>query len=273
MWICVGPRDPSTKPSRDWLRVGVSKPQCLLAATVAARIIVPAKTRAYWRGCGRLLLARRGRVCVQFTIIISTHHSISVTTSILTFPLDMHGRAVRKNKTPEGRAPVISTGLNARYASPCPGLRIRHSRTRRGRLRLRWVGAERRLRARRLRARRLPLLQYGVARDRHAEARRVAPAPQVLALRRVGREHARKHGVRHVARERPELVRTRRDREVRVPAPAATRQPHISIIRRHTRDGGVRGATLQRRVMTTSAEERHRARRRARARARKRTRA
>ena len=27
MWICVGPRDPSTKPSRDWLRVVVRKPR------------------------------------------------------------------------------------------------------------------------------------------------------------------------------------------------------------------------------------------------------
>ena len=26
MWICAGPRDPPNKPSRGWLRVGVSKP-------------------------------------------------------------------------------------------------------------------------------------------------------------------------------------------------------------------------------------------------------
>ena len=51
MWICAGPRDPSTKPSRGWLRVGVSKPQFILVATVAARNKVTTKTRAYWRGC------------------------------------------------------------------------------------------------------------------------------------------------------------------------------------------------------------------------------
>ena len=51
MWICVGLRDPSTKPSRGWLRVGVSKPNFILAATVAARNKVTTKTRAYWRGC------------------------------------------------------------------------------------------------------------------------------------------------------------------------------------------------------------------------------
>ena len=30
MWICVGPRDPSTKPSRGWLRVVVRKPRLVL---------------------------------------------------------------------------------------------------------------------------------------------------------------------------------------------------------------------------------------------------
>ena len=31
MWICVGPRDPATKPSRGWLRVVVRKPRLVLA--------------------------------------------------------------------------------------------------------------------------------------------------------------------------------------------------------------------------------------------------
>ena len=44
-------RDPSTKPSRGWLRIGVSNPQFILVATVAARNKVTATPRSYWRGC------------------------------------------------------------------------------------------------------------------------------------------------------------------------------------------------------------------------------
>ena len=51
MWICVGPRDPSTKPSRGWLRVGVSKPQLILAGAETTANKVTTKTRAYCRGC------------------------------------------------------------------------------------------------------------------------------------------------------------------------------------------------------------------------------
>ena len=51
MWICVGPRDPSTKPSRGWLRVVVRKPRLVLFEYRATRNKVTAKQRSYCRGC------------------------------------------------------------------------------------------------------------------------------------------------------------------------------------------------------------------------------
>ena len=56
MWICVGLRDPPTKPSRSWLRVVVSKPQLILAGAETTTNKVTTKTRAYWRGCGVAVL-------------------------------------------------------------------------------------------------------------------------------------------------------------------------------------------------------------------------
>ena len=51
MWICVGTHDPSTKPSWGWLRVGVSKPQLILAGAETTANKVTTQTRAYCRGC------------------------------------------------------------------------------------------------------------------------------------------------------------------------------------------------------------------------------
>ena len=51
MWICVGPRDPPTKPSRGWLWVVVRKPRLVSAEIMATWNKVTAKARAYWRGC------------------------------------------------------------------------------------------------------------------------------------------------------------------------------------------------------------------------------
>ena len=45
MWICVGPRDPSTKPSRGWLRVVVRKPRLGLSEYRATRNKVTATPR------------------------------------------------------------------------------------------------------------------------------------------------------------------------------------------------------------------------------------
>ena len=50
MWICVGPRDPATKPSRGWLWVVVRKPRLVLVEIASARSKVTAKARAYVRG-------------------------------------------------------------------------------------------------------------------------------------------------------------------------------------------------------------------------------
>ena len=43
MWICVGPRDRATKPSRGWLLVAVRKPRLVLVEIAAARNKVTAK--------------------------------------------------------------------------------------------------------------------------------------------------------------------------------------------------------------------------------------
>ena len=51
MWICVGPRDPPTKPSRGWLRVVVRKPRLVLFEYRATRNKVTATPRSYWWGC------------------------------------------------------------------------------------------------------------------------------------------------------------------------------------------------------------------------------
>ena len=51
MWICVGPRDPSTKPSRGWLRVVVRKPRFVLSNADPTRNKVTAKTRTNVLGC------------------------------------------------------------------------------------------------------------------------------------------------------------------------------------------------------------------------------
>ena len=50
MWICVGPRDPATKPSQEgWLWAVVRKPRLFLVEIAAARNKVTAKSRAYDR--------------------------------------------------------------------------------------------------------------------------------------------------------------------------------------------------------------------------------
>ena len=46
MWICVRPRDPSTKPSRGWLRVVVKKPRLVLAEFSETRNKVTATPRS-----------------------------------------------------------------------------------------------------------------------------------------------------------------------------------------------------------------------------------
>ena len=51
MWICVGPRDPDTKPSRGRLWVGVRKPRLVLLDFKATRNKVTATPRSYCRGC------------------------------------------------------------------------------------------------------------------------------------------------------------------------------------------------------------------------------
>ena len=51
MWICVGPRDPDTKPSRGRLWVGVRKPRLVLLGFKATRNKVTATPRSYCRGC------------------------------------------------------------------------------------------------------------------------------------------------------------------------------------------------------------------------------
>ena len=51
MWVFAGPRDPSTKPSRSWLRVVVRKPRLFFAEIRATWNKVTAKAGAYWRGC------------------------------------------------------------------------------------------------------------------------------------------------------------------------------------------------------------------------------
>ena len=56
MMICVGPRDPSTKPNRGWLRVVVRKPRLVLGGIRATWNKVTAKARAYWRGCGKMMM-------------------------------------------------------------------------------------------------------------------------------------------------------------------------------------------------------------------------
>ena len=56
MWICVGPRDPSTKPSRGWLRVVIRKPRLVLSEYRATRNKVTATPRSYWRGCKKMYL-------------------------------------------------------------------------------------------------------------------------------------------------------------------------------------------------------------------------
>ena len=53
MWICVGPRDPDTKPSRGRLWVGVRKPRLVLSEYRATRNKVTATPRSYVRGCAR----------------------------------------------------------------------------------------------------------------------------------------------------------------------------------------------------------------------------
>ena len=67
MWICVGPRDPATKPSRGWLWVVVRKPRLVLVEIVATRNKVTAKARAYWRRCMSIMNppTRRGVVGIQ----------------------------------------------------------------------------------------------------------------------------------------------------------------------------------------------------------------
>ena len=52
IWICAGPRDPPTKPSRGWLWVVVRKPRLGFAEIRATWNKVTAKARTYWRGCG-----------------------------------------------------------------------------------------------------------------------------------------------------------------------------------------------------------------------------
>ena len=47
MWICVGPRDPATKPSRGWLWVVVRNPRLILVEIASARNNVTAKARAF----------------------------------------------------------------------------------------------------------------------------------------------------------------------------------------------------------------------------------
>ena len=65
MWICVGTRDPSTKPSRGWLRVGVSKPQLILVGAETTANKVTAKTGAYCRGCAGLGRGTRLLACMD----------------------------------------------------------------------------------------------------------------------------------------------------------------------------------------------------------------
>ena len=69
VWIFAGPRDPSTKPSRGWLRVGGSKPRLHLTTPDPTRNKVTAKERTGDRGCryttpdGIFLAREHGNLC------------------------------------------------------------------------------------------------------------------------------------------------------------------------------------------------------------------
>ena len=62
MWICVGPRDPLTKPSRGWLRVVVRKPRSVNATTADVGQVLERTIENVpgWRGLRSPLSSRVG---------------------------------------------------------------------------------------------------------------------------------------------------------------------------------------------------------------------
>ena len=68
MWICAGPRDPPTKPSRGWVRVVVRKPRLVLAASMARANSAIFKVRDFACFCG---IIGRNRP------VLSLHHMVS----------------------------------------------------------------------------------------------------------------------------------------------------------------------------------------------------